>query len=217
MQKIVQIVFIFFITSALAGCVSDPMQKQMDVGQVLKQPPAVVEVPKPQEQPVVPAPEKAPEPPKEEKVIISVNNFGRANPFLPFQEESVVTGRSVNTLPPPPMYEPDPEIEKLLQVKVSGILYDPSGSSAIINVDNQDYLVHKGDMLFDYYVKDITKDKVAVKYRNNVYKAGIGEVIGEVKADPVKGINKRFGGSSSKLSYLPEVKLVTPTYTTPYR
>ncbi|HBH18268.1 MAG TPA: hypothetical protein DDX14_04910, partial [Cyanobacteria bacterium UBA9579] len=123
----------------------------------------------------------------EEKVIISINNYGRSNPFKPFHERSLMAG--VSDLPSPPMYiPPSPEITNLMSVKVSGILYDPAGSSAIINVDDSDYLVHKGDLIFDYHIKDITVDKVVVKYGSNIYKAGIGEIIGEVNQDPVRGI-----------------------------
>ena len=147
---------------------------------------------------------------KEEKVIISINNLGRTNPFKPFHERSLIA--NVSNIPPPPMYSPpSPEIKKLLGVKVSGILYDPPGSSAIINIGENDYLVHKGDLVFDYYIKDITADKVVIKYGNNVYKAGIGEVIAEVNKDPVKGIDKMFGGSQ-KISSLPEIKIITPSY-----
>ena len=103
-------------------------------------------------------------------------------------------------------------VKNLMEIKVSGILYDPNGSSAIITVADKDYLVHKGDMLFNYYIKDITSDKVAVKTGNNIYRAGIGEILGEgVNIDPVRGINKMFGGSK-KVGTLPEVQLISPTY-----
>jgi len=162
----------------------------------------------------------------EKTVVVSVNNFGRGNPFQPYQEKSLMLNQLSDisaSLPTidisrPPEYEPDSDLSKLLKIKVGGILYDPRGSSAIINVDDSDYFVHKGDTIFGFYVANISPDKVSIKYNNNIYKAGIGEIFdGGVNTDPVSGKNKKFAGSQkynlppvvkkSQLSYLPSLKI----------
>lgn len=150
----------------------------------------------------------------EETVVVSVNNFGRTNPFQPYQEKSLMLNQLSDisaSLPEidisePPEYEPDSELSKLLKIKVGGILYDPRGSSAIINVDDTDYFVHKGDNIFGFYVVNITSDKVSIKYGNNIYKAGIGEIFdGGIKMDPVSGKNRKFAGSQ-KYNFPPAAK-----------
>jgi Tfp pilus assembly protein PilP len=150
----------------------------------------------------------------EETVVINVSNFGRSNPFKPYVEKSIILNQpsfqeSFINVPKPPEYQPDPNFSTLFGIKVSGILYDAVKPSAIINVDNSDYLVHKGDYLFNFYVKDITYDKIAIKYRNNVYRAGIGEIIevivniNPVQRKPSIGYNKAQSSSSN-------IKLVNP-------
>jgi hypothetical protein len=150
----------------------------------------------------------------EDTVIINVSNFGRSNPFKPYVENSLlINGPSYQNplinVPPPPEYNPDPNFTTLFGVKVSGILYDVRRPSAIVNVDKNDYLVHEGDYLFNFYVYDITSDKVAIKYRNNIYRAGIGEVIeGIVNVNPVQS-KKMFAGSGYKPA-TSSIKLVNP-------
>jgi len=154
----------------------------------------------------------------EDTVIINVSNFGRSNPFKPYMEKSLYNVNIPTQLPPinvpkPPEYNPDPNFNSLFGIKVSGILYDSQKPSAIINVDNSDYLVHKGDFIFNFYVKDITPDKIAIKYQNNVYRAGIGEIIeGIVNINPVsrkKPISYSGGGSTSNIQLGNPVTLPT--------
>jgi hypothetical protein len=218
-----QIFLIFLINITLTGCSLISVEGQGGIDNVLKQEPAVIK-----DEPLVqvPVPEIKGETisdnnikkedinnnEKEEKVIVSISNFGRDNPFKPFKEKSLVSNWNMANLPPPPMYAPDPEIEELLKVKINGILYDPKlGSSAIININENDYLVHKGDLIFNYLIKNITIDKVVIKQGNNEYKAGIGEIIGEVNANPVTRGTSII--SKTQTSSLPEIKMVTPTYT----
>jgi hypothetical protein len=123
----------------------------------------------------------------EETVIINVSNYGRSNPFKPFVEKSLYTNYVQQIdVPQPPEYNPDPNLPTLLGIKVSGILYDNERPSAIININNSDYLVHKGDFLFDFSVKNITANNISIKYKNNIYSAGIGEIIeGVININPV--------------------------------
>jgi hypothetical protein len=145
----------------------------------------------------------------EETVVLNVSNIGRSNPFRPYTEKSLIMNSvPIINIPQPPQYSPDPNFTTLFGIKVSGILYDTRRPSAIINVDNTDYLVHKGDFLFNFYVKDITVDKIAVKYGNNVYKAGIGEVIeGIVNINPVN--NRQLSGNTSGAKFVNPVDLPT--------
>jgi len=144
----------------------------------------------------------------EKMVVVNVTNIGRKDPFRPYQERNI-TVASYN-IPPPPVYAPDPAIKKLIQVKVNGILYDSRRPSAIVNINNSDYLVHIGDNIFNYYIQDIIPDRVIIRYGNNTYRAGIGEIIeGDVAVNPVNTSTQAFGGTAS-LTPLPEIKLVTP-------
>jgi len=150
----------------------------------------------------------------DETVVINVSNFGRSNPFKPFVEKSLIINETISqppliNVPRPPEYNPDPNLSTLMGIKVSGIMYDASRPSAIIKIDKSDYLVHKGDFLFNFYVKDITSSKVAIKYRNNTYKAGIGEIIeGIVNINPVK--NKQIYADNKESDSTRNIKLVNP-------
>ena len=143
-------------------------------------------------------------------VIVGVDNLGRSDPFKPYQEKSLLF--NIPDVPQPPQYDPNSPVANLVKIKVNGLLYNPKGSSAIINVNNEDYLVHKGDMIFDYYIKDITYDKIIIRYGNNSYKAGIGEIIdGSVNINPVERVNRKYA-VGGKLPKLPEIKISDPTY-----
>lgn len=144
----------------------------------------------------------------EESVVVNVSNLGRSNPFRPYSEKSLTINKQIPIInvPQPPQLNADPNYTTLFGIKVSGILYDARRPSAIINVDNMDYLVHKGDFLFNFYVSDITFDKIAIKYGNNVYRAGIGEIIeGIVNINPVN--NRSVSGSASTSSLSNPVNL----------
>lgn len=143
----------------------------------------------------------------EESVVVNVSNLGRSNPFKPYTEKSLIMNQiPVINVPQPPQLNSDPTYTTLFGIKVSGILYDSKRPSAIINVDNADYLVHKGDFLFNFYVNDITYDKVAIKYGNNIYRAGIGEIIeGIVNINPVN--NRSVTGTASNPSLSNPVNL----------
>jgi len=142
--------------------------------------------------------------PDDKMVVINVVNFGRKNPFKPYQKSSITKGNKGNLdtpmdIPPPPTFDPNAEnqLQELLQAKVSGILYDPNGKSvAIINVKGADYMVRKGDSLFGYTVKSISKNSTSIAYGNNVYSVNVGEIIGQdtLNYDPVVRNKQSFGG-----------------------
>ena len=159
----------------------------------------------------------------EDTVVISVGNIGRSNPFKPFIEKSLMLGSGIPTempginkiptinVPQPPGLNENPNISSLLKIKVNGILYDPVRSSAIINVDGNDYMVHNGDFIFNFYVKNITQNKVTIKTGNNIYSAGLGEIIeGEISKDPVRRTTSGFG-ENSQVKYIPDIKILSPS------
>lgn len=136
-------------------------------------------------------------------VTVSVVNFGRKNPFQPYKKYSMVSGNlSLPTdIPPPPMFDPyaSSAIKNLISAKVSGILYDPSGKSvAVINIKGSDYMVSKNNSVFGYYVENITRDKVSLRYNNNRYSVSVGEAVG-INNDPVQRNSESFGGNSYSL------------------
>lgn len=142
----------------------------------------------------------------EEMVIVNVVNFGRKNPFKPYKKFSMTTGDLgvPADIPPPPNFDPtaDNQLKNLMEAKVNGILYDPSGKSvAIINVKGSDYMVAQNNSIYGFYVKNITKNTVTIGYGNNTYSVNVGEVIGQdaINPDPVVRSNQSFGGMGYRL------------------
>lgn len=136
-------------------------------------------------------------------VIIPVNAGGRPDPFLPYtqiQQEKMAKSLAFDIIAPPTTVpSEDPVVDQVVQTKISGIMYDSSRPSAIINVGGADQLVHKGDTFKDCKVLDITRNSVVIKYKNNVYQATVGQTLGEgVNLNPVSNLSKQFGGLYSK-------------------
>ena len=133
-----------------------------------------------------------------QKVVMQVNNVGRANPFLPFNERGTnVSLPKYEILTPPAQVYEDSEAARLMNTIVSGILYDQSNPSAIINIEGSDYLVKKGDEINSYKVLAISKDQVTVQLGKNVYKAGVGEILteGQMNHNTVSNLSNKFGGA----------------------
>ncbi|MEI7473375.1 MAG: hypothetical protein WCK67_01235 [bacterium] len=176
----------------------------------------------------------------EEKVIeVTNSNIGRKDPFKPFNEKIISSlkgnnssnndalilppstnplilndDKSLNGVPLPPSYDADSPLIKMMKIRIGGILYDTQGSSAILNVDGDDYVVHEGDKIFDFRVKEITPDKVAIACGKNIYKKGVGEMFtGKLNSSPVKGVNNMYAGKkrNSTLEKLPDIRFVSPT------
>ena len=125
----------------------------------------------------------------------------KANPFLPYRD---VSGKKpiVNDVPkydllePPEFVNENSDAAKVMDTVVSGILYDKYSPSAILNIEGNDYLVKKGDVVNNYKVLNIAQDSVTVKLGNNTYKAGIGQILteGSVNYNHVSNLSKKFGG-----------------------
>lgn len=124
----------------------------------------------------------------------------KANPFLPYREINATP--VVNDVPkfdlvePPDIVNESSEAARVMDTTVSGILYDKYSPSAILNIEGNDYLVKKGDVVNNYKVVSILQDSVTVKLGNNTFKAGIGEILteGSVNYNDVSNLSKKFGG-----------------------
>ena len=145
---------------------------------------------------------------EEPTVVLNVSGVGRANPFEPYGDKTLAykTGSNMSSgiklppnsslAPPPNLNQQDSTLSALMQVKVSGILYDAKKPTAIVNIDNTDYLVHRGDYIFNFYIKDIYKNEVAIASGNNIYRAGIGEIVYGDSSSSVNNMQSGFGSSS---------------------
>lgn len=134
------------------------------------------------------------------KDLISIpSGTVKANPFLPYRD---IGGTAVSDVPkfdlvePPEIVAESSEAARVMDTVVSGILYDKYSPSAILNIEGNDYLVKKGDVVNNYKVIDIMQDSVTVKLGNNTYKAGIGEILkeGAIKYNAVSNLDSKFGG-----------------------
>ncbi len=125
----------------------------------------------------------------------------KANPFVPYRD---LSGKPpiVNDVPkfdllePPEFVNENSDAAKVMDTVVSGILYDKYSPSAILNIEGNDYLVKKGDVVNNYKVLNIAQDSVTVKLGSNTYKAGIGQILteGSVNHNDISNLNKKFGG-----------------------
>ena len=124
----------------------------------------------------------------------------KANPFLPYRNiegvEQLSDVPTFDLVAPPEVLDEGSDAVRIMDTIVSGILYDAFSPSAILNIEGNDYLVKKGDVVNNYKVLDIKKDSVTVKLGSNTFKAGIGEILteGTVNHNDVSNLNKKFGG-----------------------
>jgi len=137
---------------------------------------------------------------KDEVAIPVQHNLARQNPFLPYMENVVqTTGLPYELLSPPDTVTDQTQAVEMMQTTVSGIMYDKYRPSAIINVDGKDQLVHKGDRLANFVVLNITPDKVIVKTGTNIYRAAVGQPIGDdVFTFNPNNTRNQFGGAYAK-------------------
>ncbi len=123
----------------------------------------------------------------------------KANPFVPYRE---IGGTSATDVPsyslvePPETLNEGSDAARVMDTMVSGILYDKFSPSAILNIEGNDYLVKKGDVVNNYRILNIAQDSVTVKLGANTYKAGIGEILteGTLNHNDVSNLSKKFGG-----------------------
>lgn len=135
------------------------------------------------------------------KTTISIpSGTVKANPFLPYRDLDK-NGRvsdvpAYNLIEPPEVIDGNSDAARVMDTIVSGILYDKYSPSAILNIEGNDYLVKKGDIVNNYKVLNIAQDSVTVKLGENTYKAGIGEILteGTLNHNNVSNLDKKFGG-----------------------
>lgn len=136
-------------------------------------------------------------------VNVSLENIGRANPFLPSKEGKALAAREgleFDLMEPPVTPQADEYTQKVIATKISGIMYDKENPSAILNIDDTDYLVRSGDVINGYKVLAISPTTVTVQLGANVYKAGVGQVVddGEINYNTVSNLSSKFGGANHK-------------------
>ena len=79
-------------------------------------------------------------------------------------------------------------------------MYNKTSPSAIINVDDKDYLVRTGDKIIgqEYKVVQINPNWITVSLGSNVYSASIGELFERDSFDKSQNdlynLKNRFGG-----------------------
>lgn len=135
-------------------------------------------------------------------VTVSFENAGRANPFQPVGEAKEVTGKELfdfELIEPPATTQPDSHASKIVTTKISGIMFDNYNPSAILNIEGEDYLVRSGDVINGYKILAISPQTVTVQLGANVYKAGVGEIVGnynEINFNTISNLSKKFGGNN---------------------
>lgn len=140
-------------------------------------------------------------------VTMSVEDSGRSNPFMPFGEsatkeapKNVISLQDqklkYDLLDPPEDVIEDEDARKVLTTKVSGIMYDKQNPSAILNIEDSDYLVRSGDVVNGYKMLSISPTSVTVQLGANIYKAGVGELLTSegVQHNTISNLSKKFGG-----------------------
>lgn len=135
------------------------------------------------------------------KGVISIpSGVVKANPFVPYRDISglpaTVDVPSFTLVEPPEVLNENSDAARVMDTMVSGILYDKHSPSAILNIEGNDYLVKKGDVVNNYKIVNILENSVTVKLGANVYKAGIGEILteGTLNYNEVSNLSNKFGG-----------------------
>ena len=141
-------------------------------------------------------------------VLLTVEDSGRSDPFLPYNEAKAAdeANKGINLekakleydlVEPPKSASSDPEAEKILTTKVSGIMYDKDSPSAILNIEGADYLVRSGDVVNGYKILSIQPTVVTVQLGSNVYQAGVGQLLvtDGINYNTISNLENKFGGS----------------------
>ena len=135
--------------------------------------------------------------------VISVSRkITKPDPFMPYRDVSVSFNAppKFELLEPPESANEGSDAARVMDVSVSGILYDLYSPSAILNIEGVDHLVKKGDTMSNYKVLDINKSSVTVKLGQNIYRAGIGEMLttNNIHYNKVSNLDSKFGGKNGK-------------------
>ncbi len=136
------------------------------------------------------------------EIMVAYNKKERKNPFKPpvfTKKDGYATFDNVEfeIIEPPTTSVEDENLTRLLQTQISGILYDESSPSAIVNLNGLDQFVKIGDSIAGYKIENITKDKVQITYKNNSYVASVGELFTRgalEKQRAVADLENKFAG-----------------------
>ena len=116
------------------------------------------------------------------------------------REKDDISPYSFNLPVPPTSPGAGSTASRITKTKVVGIMYNEKSPSAIINVDNKDYLVRPGDKIIgqEYIVTKINPTWVTAAMGPNVYSAAIGELFSkdgiEENQTDIYDLKNRFGG-----------------------
>lgn len=127
----------------------------------------------------------------DETVTVAIGDVGRKNPFVPkhqpkspaieeIEPAGVIAGgggpkMNFDVIEPPALAPENPNLVRLLNTKVTGILYDNVRPAAIINDGEDERFVKVGETMHGCKIVQITKDRVVIRVGNNVYKSSIGQ------------------------------------------
>lgn len=161
--------------------------------------------------------------------VVVDNSTNHENPFQPQSSIANIPKNKITypiSMAPPPLNAGvNVEAEKLMQTTVSGIMYDKYSPSAVIRIDDTDYLVKKNDIIKGYKILNITKDYVKLQLGRNIYDGYIGQLLTKSDVDfsqNISNLSSKFGGnnvtiiakkpttnSSAKKKNIPSKKKVT--------
>lgn len=120
---------------------------------------------------------------------------------MAIREQDDISPYSFNLPVPPTSLAPaDAAAAVITRTKVVGIMYNANSPSAIINVDDKDYLVRPGDKIIgqEYKVLKINPSWITVGLGSNIYSAAIGELFARDELDSSRNdlynLRNRFGG-----------------------
>ncbi len=132
-------------------------------------------------------------------IMVTLEEFARANPFLPEKENYNKNNLAPFLTVPPETLPVSTDATKVITTTVSGILYDKYSPSAILNIEGADYLVKKGDVINHYKVLSISQNQVTVQLGKNIYKAGVGQLLSktDLNHNTIANLNKKFGGNNN--------------------
>ena len=146
----------------------------------------------------------------EKMVTLVVEQSGRPDPFLPANEkveekddqaqkllELQKAKLQYDLVEPPNAASADGDASRVLTTTVSGIMYDKTSPSAILNIEGSDFLVRSGDVINGYKVLAISPTVVTVQLGANVYQAGVGQLLATdgINYNTVSNLSKKFGGA----------------------
>lgn len=140
------------------------------------------------------------------RAVVDVEEKVSVNPFLPITDIKAESSKKTvkpnpNFILPPTSLGVNSTANILLRTSISGIMYDTYNPSAIVKINDTDYLVRKGDKLNGYQILNIQPKSVTIKLGANVYNAPVGVILAnlaETNNTDTINLDSRFGGPKNK-------------------